>query len=403
MSSVYDKNLTVGDTVSQAEIGNAFAGVGGGTNVTETSSESIDDQVNEVGAGYEGKKSKIAPAATHRYPISDSKIRRYGASVSFRAIEIIPPGPTEEGHQSFIKFLEESASFQRNSKLVKKEAEDAVKAGENKEKAMREADTKTAKEMEKAQRQHREGNPQLYRDRGWDYEGRNIKLYLPIAFQQNDSFNIATPELGQVGAAAAAAASSGKGMLSAGVSAISAGANSIIDLVSGRLAGDAARLGAAKLASKVPIFGTELGQAAEIAGAVTVNPNIRSAFRGVGLREFSFTFKFIARSQEEANMVESIIRTFRERAYPESIELGGISGGYRYPNMFEIVVRHETHGGKSRVVGNKMKHCFLRSIATSYNSSSMAFHADGQPVEIDLSLNFVEEVTLTRADIKEGF
>lgn len=368
------------------------------TNFSETSSESIDDQINEFGAGYEGKKSKIAPAATHRYPISDDKIRRYGASVSFRAIEIIPPGPTEEGRKSFLDFLKDSIDFKRKSRIDK-----AIENGKSEEDAAREVDTKIAKEMENAQRQHREENPQLYNDRGWDYEGKNIKLYLPVAFQQNDSFNIATPELGQVGAAAAAAASSGKGMLSAGVDAISAGANSIMDLVSGRLVGDAARLGAAKLAAKVPIFGTELGQAAEIAGAVTVNPNLRSAFRGVALREFSFTFKFIARSQEEANMVESIIRTFRERAYPESIELGGISGGYRYPNMFEIVVRHETYGKTGRRVGNKMKHCFLRSIATSYNSSSMAFHADGQPVEIDLSLNFVEEVTLTRADIKEGF
>lgn len=343
-------------------------------------------------------KSKISPATTHRYPIDNNSTRRYGASVSFRAIEIIPPGPTKEGKESFLDSLKDSIDFKRKSRIDK-----AIENGKSEEDASREVDTKIAKEMENAQRQHREENPQLYRDRGWDYEGRNIKLYLPVAFQQNDSFNIATPELGQVGAAAAAAASSGKGMLSAGVDAISAGANSIMDLVSGRLVGDAARLGAAKLASKVPIFGTELGQAAEIAGAVTVNPNIRSAFRGVALREFSFTFKFIARSQKEANMVESIINTFRERAYPESIELGGISGGYRYPNMFEIVVRHETPNGAGRRIGNKMKHCFLRSIATSYNSSSMAFHADGQPVEIDLSLNFVEEVTLTRADIKEGF
>lgn len=374
--------------------------------------EQIQITENSIEDTEEGKKApeevssnkpKIAPATTHRYPIDNNSSRRYGASISFRAIEIIPPGPTEEGQESFLDFLKDSINFQRESKLAKKEATEAIADGKSKEAATREADTKIAKEMENAQRQHREENPQLYRDRGWDYEGRNIKLYLPVAFQQNDSFNIATPELGQVGAAAAAAASSGKGMLSAGVDAISAGANSIMDLVSGRLVGDAARLGAAKLAAKVPIFGTELGQAAEIAGAVTVNPNIRSAFRGVALREFSFTFKFIARSQTEANMVESIINTFRERAYPESIELGGISGGYRYPNMFEIVVRHETPNGAGRRVGNKMKHCFLRSIATSYNSSSMAFHADGQPVEIDLSLNFVEEVTLTRADIKEGF
>ena len=50
-----------------------------------------------------------------------------------------------------------------------------------------------------------------------------------------------------------------------------------------------------------------------------------------------------------------------------------------------------------------MKDCYLRSVSTNYNPSSMAFHPDGRPVEIDLSLSFVEEVTVNRKDIEEGY
>ena len=135
-----------------------------------------------------------------------------------------------------------------------------------------------------------------------------------------------------------------------------------------------------------------------------MNPNVRSAFRGVGLREFSFAFKFIARSQSEAIMVEKIIEQFRIYSYPESIEVGGISGGYNYPSMFEISVNHENaNGGRGKRIGSKLKECFLKSVSTNYNASSMAFHNDGRPVEIDMSLNFVEETTLTRKDIEEGY
>jgi hypothetical protein len=223
-----------------------------------------------------------------------------------------------------------------------------------------------------------------------------IKLYLPISFQQNDSFNIATPELGQIGAASAAVMSNGGQVIDA----LSKGASTFVDLVTGQLAGDAARLGVSQLAGKVPVLGTELGAAAQISGAVTVNPNIRSAFRGVALREFSFTFKFIARSQKESKTVEKIIRNFREFSYPEVIQAGGISAGYKYPDMFGIEVKHEP---SNKRIGSKIKDCFLRSISTNYNPTSMSFHTDGQPVEIDLTLNFVEEVTLSRTDIRNNY
>lgn len=336
---------------------------------------------------------------THKYPVEQED--RYGASVIFKTRKIIPPGPTNGG-QTLLDKLKKDPEMSKLSTEMRNiptgDAYDPQKYdGKSREELVREKSA--AYEKRRQEKIAAEGGIE-YTDRTVEYAGTNIKLYLPVSFQQNDSFNIATPELGQIGAAAAAAAAGGKGMLSAGMEAIGRGASTIVDLVTGGLAGDAARLGAAQMAGRVPIVGTELGQAAQIAGAVTVNPNLRSAFRGVGLREFSFTFKFLARSRREAQMVESIIRSFREFAYPESIELGGISGGYKYPHMFEIVVKHEPTGKR---VGSKIKDCFLRSISTNYNPSSMAFHEDGQPVEIDLSLNFVEEVTLSRKDIQAEF
>ena len=336
---------------------------------------------------------------THKYPVEQED--RYGASVIFKTRKIIPPGPTNGGQTLIDKLnkdpeisaLTEKARNLPRGDDYKPEEHD----GKSREERVRELGTLAEKKRQ--EKAAAEGGIE-YTDRTVEYAGTNIKLYLPVSFQQNDSFNIATPELGQIGAAAAAAAAGGKGMMSAGMEAIGRGASTIVDLVTGGLAGDAARLGAAQMAGRVPIVGTELGQAAQIAGAVTVNPNLRSAFRGVGLREFSFTFKFLARSRREAKMVEDIVYSFREFAYPESIELGGISGGYKYPHMFEIVVKHEPTGKR---VGSKIKDCFLRSISTNYNPSSMAFHEDGQPVEIDLSLNFVEEVTLSRKDIQAEF
>jgi len=342
----------------------------------------------------------LGATITHRYPVEQED--RYGASVVFKTRKITPPGPTNGGQTLLDKLGvdPEIKELTDKAKSLPKGDEydpEVHGGGKSREEMVKELSTKAEK---KRQEKIEAAGGVEYTDRTVDYAGINIKLYLPVAYQQNDSFNIATPELGQIGAAAAAIAAGGKGMASAGMEAIGRGASTIIDLVTGGLAGDAARLGAAQMAGRVPVVGAELGQAAQIAGAVTVNPNLRSAFRGVGLREFSFTFKFLARSQREAQMVESIIRSFREFSYPESIELGGISAGYKYPHMFEIVVKHEPTGKR---VGSKIKDCFLKSIATNYNPSSMAFHADGRPVEIDLSLNFVEEVTLSRKDIQAEF
>ena len=314
-----------------------------------------------------------------QYPLSEDQQKRYSSSITFRPLKITGAGIKEgKGDGEVLEnVLKKLTTFKK------------VRENEN--------GTVELKVEE---------NPDLdaFTPREVNYQGGNIKLYLPVAFQQNDTFNIANTELGPAVGAATSALSEGSSIMSAAGKAVERGLSGISDAISGNFASQTAKLGAARLAKRIPLVGSEASQGTEIAFAVTVNPNLRSAFRGVNLREFSFSFKFIARSAAEADQIEQIIKTLRTRAYPDIVNLidkdNNVSMGYSYPDLFEIVVRHEPTGKR---VGQRMKFCFLRSVATSYNSSSMAFHKDGQPVEIDLSLNFVEEHTLVRRVIEAGF
>lgn len=228
-----------------------------------------------------------------------------------------------------------------------------------------------------------------------------IHLYLPISFQQTDGFQIAGTDLGVLGASVlAGTANSGSIMKGIGEG-ISSGFGSIIDLANNNVSGLSAATVVSRLATK--FAPTEVANAFNIAAGVTVNPNTRSTFRGVNLREYTFQFKFLPKSQKEAQSVEKIIKLFRTYAYPETIEIGGVAAGYKFPDLFKIDIKVQMGQGKETIVGNKLKHCYLRSISTNYNPSSMTFHEDGKPVEIDLSLNFQEETTLSRKDILEGY
>lgn len=321
---------------------------------------------------------------------------RYGACVVFKLRSV--RGASVDGSSFLGDLLNSYSSEKEELGKESREVQARIDSGNGTEAdVQRVKDIKTeAAALQRKEDQNNSDSEVKYTERKVDYRGINIKLYLPISLQQNDTFNIATPELGQLGASAEGLMSGGKGLAGSLGGAFKKGFSSIVDLVTGQLAGDAARLGVAQAAGRIPVVGSEIGQAAQISGAVAVNPNVRSAFRGVSLREFAFTFKFIARSHEEAKQVEKIIKYFRVYSYPESIEAGGISAGYKYPDMFEIHVRHEPTGKR---VGTKIKDCFLRSVSTNYNPSSMSFHDDGRPVEIDLSLNFIEESTLSRKDI----
>lgn len=223
----------------------------------------------------------------------------------------------------------------------------------------------------------------------------NVTLYLPQAVTLNDGVIYDnTVQLGIAGAAGEKALNAGASIGTAINHAVGAGLSTFIDLFNSAATPDMARLAVARAASNAP--GTT-GDVFASALRTTINPNRRTLFRAVTPREFSFQFKLVASSPGEAAEIDRIINFFRTEMYPEGIG-EELSIGYKYPNMFDVRMLYA--GTK---VGYTFLPCYLSSMQVVINPSSMSFHADGKPSEVDVTMTMLEERSLVKQDIVKGF
>ena len=230
-------------------------------------------------------------------------------------------------------------------------------------------------------------------------------MYFPLTMQFNDNAQYANAALGALGAGAEGLIQQGAGALESTLGAALEGGKSVFDVIRGnqQLREAGLRVGAARLIDKVSIFNSGLANALTLQNRTIINPNIRALFRGVGLREFTFQFKMIAKSQYEARVINQIVKHFRQQLYPETYDisvLGGASIGFKFPNMFDIDFKYK--GRHNRNIP-KIHLCYLRNVSTSINPTGGAFRRDGQPNEVDLTLSFVEHKTLNKNDIINGY
>lgn len=335
------------------------------------------------------------------YPISDTN--RYGAKVTF--IPQLITGPKLDGDVAIGDVL---TTFRKGlTSVIKPEDVDPKKKKPN-------ADNEDSgtQENNPDDANGEDGNRlKVSSTEPLPLTMKKIAVYLPIAFGSTDTFTYDSPSIGSAGALLSNSLEKANG--NAG-DILGNALGDFINLFKGAGQTGATglgKLGIAKLAKRGP---TEVGDGAAAALRVTADPNIRTLFRGVAVRQFAFQFKFIAKNAKEAQEIKSIIKRFRFYAYPESIGFAGksvedggngsfISVGYKYPHPFIIKTEFVDENENVFEIGPKIKSCYLTSITTNFNPSSMAFHRDGEPVEIDLSLNFTEETTLNKQDILAGF
>jgi hypothetical protein len=232
----------------------------------------------------------------------------------------------------------------------------------------------------------------------------SISLYLPTSLQFADAISYGDVDLGSLGGAAAAALKANNNDISIGkmgAAALDATGTMALDLWKGLTGGDAgaaAQIAVMRLAKGI---NSEIGNAIETETQIIVNPNKRSTLRGVALRRFNFTFKLIPTSKLEADEITGIIKFFREEMYPVSeIALGAanVSLALRFPSKFNIAISYD---GKK--IATDILPSFLENINVIYNPNAMAFHADGNFQETNITLNFVEERALSKSDIEKGF
>lgn len=238
----------------------------------------------------------------------------------------------------------------------------------------------------------------------------SIVMYFPLSQTFYDNIAYGSADLGIAGAVAEGAAAVGENELkAAAIDAMGKTYNTYMEVlsdISGSLTSaaksDAARTAASRVLSKFPLG---IGNAATLINRMTINPNVRTLFNGVNIREFAFQFKLISTSPEEGEMIQKIIKIFRKEAYPEAYNVTfgsetNVALGYNFPNAFKISFHFR--GAENKNIP-KILPCYLRSVGHTINPTGGGFRNDGKPNEIDLTLTFSEYRALQSQDIEKGY
>lgn len=231
----------------------------------------------------------------------------------------------------------------------------------------------------------------------------SIQLYLPNQLIFGDAAEYTNVDLGIVGGAVALGLKnndSGSALAKALLQNTLPSLDSLYDAAVNGLQSETAQVAALRVASKL---GQGVQGAVETETGVTLNPNRRSTFRGIGLRRFSFNFQLVPTSAQEAHMIKVIVAFLREQLYPETAgnigSLEGVSAAFKFPSKFKIKLLYGDRSSGVTRVGTGILPSFLERMSVTYNPNAMAFHTDGNPQETQITLSFLEERALTKSDI----
>jgi len=146
-------------------------------------------------------------------------------------------------------------------------------------------------------------------------------------------------------------------------------------------------------------------------------------FTDVGRRNFSFTFNFIPKSEQEARMVYSIVQTFKQHMLPEYLtdftlyKVGNAKLGagrvLKIPDTFDIMYFYRNNENPFL---NRISTCYLSSMDVDYggdkyvtyeptilNMDGLGDQSGPPPQRTSITLSFSEIETITRERAKQGF
>ena len=221
---------------------------------------------------------------------------------------------------------------------------------------------------------------------------KRIFLPLPASIGTKYSHNYNTEGIGVAGAAGAKL---GSAMVSGGITGMvdslaNVTRSSIVDAgmyyglqaaeenVGAVVGGALGNIGGGVGAAAGTLVGAAAGQALKggIAGAgLARNPYMATMYSNPIIRSHSFSWKLIAKSREETDIIRSIIYAFKYHSAP------GMKSGkehfFDYPEQFDIDFHYDK---------------FLYNIGPSVlNSVAVEYHAEGQPLYHDVEIEGVSE------------
>ena len=160
---------------------------------------------------------------------------------------------------------------------------------------------------------------------------------------------------------------------------------------------------------------------AQIESGKILSNRMELSFQGINRREFSFTFVFMPKSEQEAKVVQQIVHLFKFHSHgdfgvnqmsADPAAVGGDTGmGYEMtiPDTFDIQYMYQ---GSQNTFLNKISTCFCTGVQVQYGGDryvaynpTQSLHGDVSPPpqRTTLTLTFKEMEILDRTRIDEGF
>ena len=134
--------------------------------------------------------------------------------------------------------------------------------------------------------------------------------------------------------------------------------------------------GATKLIESEPELG---GLAGQMAGAIP-NPHPTVFFKGLDLRNFDWTWKFVPRSELEAATIGAILRIIKQNILPKN---GGTF--MDYPNLVQPRIFPESG------LWGEFKRAAIKNFSLNFTGEgTSAFFVNGDPVSIICNIQFQE-------------
>jgi len=208
---------------------------------------------------------------------------------------------------------------------------------------------------------------------------QSIALYMPAQLSVGHTAKYGEAEMGAIVAG-----------LNAGIKGIKDDDTSVGDLAKS-LGNETAKA----FAGVIGGVATGAQEAFEIASGTLTNNRTEMKFEGIERRDFSFSFRMLPTSPEEAQTIEDIVTAFRFHSMPEV--LGSLAGRTMIvPSTFDIEYRPNIHL-------HKISTSVLESVEVQYGGERTQFFTDDQPVETQLTLKFKELEIITKERILQGY
>jgi hypothetical protein len=134
-----------------------------------------------------------------------------------------------------------------------------------------------------------------------------------------------------------------------------------------------------------------VGTALMMKQGIAINPHLAQIFKGVGLRDFSYQWKFVPRDHDESRIIMKLITTLKRYSHPAYF-----AGQYAFDYPMEFDIRFSDAVANNLYAVNRS---VLTGISVDYGAEGTPlFFDDGSPMSVSLSLNFQETIIKTAED-----